>query len=97
MNRLLIKALLSTMLLLCVLLICLTGGGLYFSHSGLVLGLPRHLVKNLHALCWLAMLAAIIPHFILNLRLFAREWRGAVRAKAAERTGRDGKAGAEHE
>lgn len=75
MNKSLFKAILSTMLLLALLLISLTGFALYFNSTGQVLGLPRYVVRQIHAICAMVMLGAGLLHFALNLKTLRAEWR----------------------
>lgn len=85
-----VRALLSTLLLLCCLLIIITGAALYFAKTGMVLGIPRITVRQVHAACSLVMSLAMITHFVLNWKIYCQEMRLLAKALRRRRGGKDG-------
>lgn len=81
MNKPLLKAILSTLLLLSFLLLAVTGFAMHFNSTGLVLGLPRYIVRSLHTVCAVVMSAAVALHFLLNLKTLLAEWKQGRRKK----------------
>lgn len=75
MNKPLLKAILSTLLGVSLLLCLVTGLGLFISSTGMVLGLPRYLVRNIHAVSALVMTGAALLHLALNMKTLIAEWR----------------------
>ena len=81
MNRSLLKAVLSAVLLLCLLFLAVSGFAMHFNTTGLVLGLPRYIVRGLHTAGAAVMSAAVVLHFLLNLRTLLAEWKQGRRKK----------------
>jgi hypothetical protein len=81
MNRSLLKAVLSVVLLLCLLFLAVSGFAMHFNTTGLVLGLPRYLLRQLHTVCAAVMSAAVLLHLALNLKLLRAEWKQGRRKK----------------
>ncbi|MBO7668026.1 MAG: DUF4405 domain-containing protein [Firmicutes bacterium] len=81
MNKLLFKAILSTLLFLSLLLLAVTGFAMHFNTTGLVLGLPRHVVRSLHTAGAVFMCVGVLLHLILNLKTLFAEWRQGRRRK----------------
>ncbi|MBQ6537193.1 MAG: DUF4405 domain-containing protein [Firmicutes bacterium] len=81
MNRFLLKAVLSAVLLLCLLFLAVSGFAMHFNTTGLVLGLPRYLLRQLHTVCAAVMSAAVLLHLALNLKLLRAEWKQGRRNK----------------
>ena len=81
MNRFLLKAVLSAVLLLCLLFLAVSGFAMHFNTTGLVLGLPRYLLRQLHTVCAAVMNAAVLLHLALNLKLLRAEWKQGRRNK----------------
>ena len=75
MSKTLLKAILSTLLLVSLVLLAVTGFAIHFNTTGLVLGLPRYIVRQVHTVCAVFMSGGIVLHFILNLRTLMAEWR----------------------
>ena len=84
MNKSLFKAILSTLLLLALLLLALTGFAMHFNTTGLVLGLPRYIVRQVHTVCAVFMSGAVLLHLALNLKTLLAEWRQGRRKKHEE-------------
>ncbi|MCI5898595.1 MAG: DUF4405 domain-containing protein [Firmicutes bacterium] len=70
-----IKAAVSTILLICVIISMLTGTLLFFIKGGLIGWIPRKYVTDIHGVSSFIMFGALLLHFPLNLRLFREEWR----------------------
>ena len=81
MNKLSVKAIISTLLIIVFLLLALSGGMLHFATTGLVWGFTRHFLREFHFWIAVAMCALVIAHFILNSRLFGSEVRSIFRKK----------------
>ena len=81
MNKPLLKAVLSTLLMISFLLLAVTGFAMHFNSTGLVLGLPRYIVRGLHTAGAAVMSAAVVLHFLLNLRTLLAEWKQGRRKK----------------
>ncbi len=81
MNRSLLKAVLSAVLLLCLLFLAVSGFAMHCNTTGLVLGLPRYLLRQLHTVCAAVMSAAVLLHLALNLKLLRAEWKQGRRNK----------------
>lgn len=75
MSKPLFKAILSTLLLVSLVLLAVTGFAMHFNTTGLVLGLPRYIVRQAHTVCAVFMSGGIVLHFILNLKTLMAEWR----------------------
>ena len=69
------RAIISTILLICTIIIAVTGLVLYFQQSGRVLGMPRKVIKDIHTWCGFVMVLGIIVHFIINLSIYIKEWK----------------------
>jgi cytochrome b subunit of formate dehydrogenase len=76
-----IKAVLSALLVICFILVMVTGLMTYFGKTGLILGIPRGYIHSVHTWSGFVMGAAVILHFILNVRIFKGEWRGFFKKK----------------
>ena len=81
MNKPLLKAVLSTLLMISFLLLAVSGFAMHFNTTGLVLGLPRYLLRQLHTVCAAVMSAAVLLHLALNLKLLRAEWKQGRRNK----------------
>jgi len=65
-----LKAILSTLLILLLLLLAFTGALLYFGKTGLVLGIPRNSLREVHFYTAILMCVFAAVHLILNCRLY---------------------------
>jgi len=81
MKKLSVKAILSALLILVFLFMACTGTMLYFGKTGVVLGISRHLLREVHFWVAVSMCALIVLHLILNLRIFKAELRALLGAK----------------
>lgn len=81
MKRTTIKTVISVLLLLAFLYLAATGTMLYFGKTGLVLGIPRHVLLDTHAWVALAIVVLVVLHFILNLRLFTAGFKSLAKRK----------------
>jgi hypothetical protein len=73
MTRPRLKALLSSLLLLFLLIISVTGTMLYFGKTGLILGFRRASLLRFHARCSFGFLFLILCHVTLNFRVYLAE------------------------
>ena len=65
-----VKAVLSSVLLLLFLFLAVSGAMLYFGKTGMVMGVARHTLRQIHAVVALLMCLLIVVHFILNIRTY---------------------------
>ena len=81
MKKTTIKAILSTLMILCFLYLALTGVLLYFGKTGLVWGVSRNTLRGSHF--WVAVSICVFAsvHFTLNFRVFLTELRAISRDK----------------
>jgi len=70
MKKLSIKAIVSSLLLLILLFLAISGAMLYFGKTGLVLGFPRNALRNAHTYAAAFMCVLALIHLILNRRLY---------------------------
>jgi len=84
MNKLSVKAIISTLLIIVFLLLALSGGMLHFATTGLVWGFTRHFLREFHFWIAVAMCALVLAHFLLNIRLFGSEVRSIFRKKGSK-------------
>ena len=73
MKKMRLKAALTCLLLLTLLLLSVSGAMLYFGKTGLILGFPRVFLLRLHLLCAVSFVLFGICHFALNFGLFVSE------------------------
>lgn len=76
-----LRAVISSILILLILFLALTGAILYFGKTGLILGIARYVLREAHFYAAAAMCALIITHLILNLRLYFSELRSLFKRK----------------
>jgi len=69
-----IKAIISTVLLVLMLIVLITGIAMYFVKGGIILGIPRYYVTTIHVWCAFILAVFAIVHFILNAKIFKSEW-----------------------
>ena len=81
MTRMRIKAMASIALFLFLLVISVSGAMLYFGKTGLILGVSRALLLNIHARCSLLFAALVILHLALNFSLLKEELKKLFKAK----------------
>ena len=75
MKRPLIKAILSVILVLIFGLLVFTGALLYFGKTGIVWGISRHILREVHFWVAISMCILIPIHFVLNFRILRAEFR----------------------
>lgn len=73
MKTLRFKAILSSLLILLLAAITVTGAMLYIGKAGLILGFRRISVLRFHGRCSLAFLALAACHLASNFHLYAQE------------------------
>ena len=73
-----LKAIISTLLILCLLYLAVTGALMYFGKTGVVMGIARNTLRGSHF--WVAFTTVIlsIVHLALNFRVFIAEGRAAL-------------------
>ena len=81
MKKTAIKAILSTLLLLCLLYLATTGALMYFGKTGMVLGISRSALRGSHF--WVAVFICVLAaaHLVLNFRVYLTEIRAILRSK----------------
>jgi len=75
MKKLSIKAILSIVLVLVFLALAFTGALLYFGKTGVVLGVSRHVLRQVHFWVAASMCTLVPVHLLLNLRTLRTELR----------------------
>ena len=70
-----IKAILSTLLILCLLYLAVTGALLYFGKTGMVLGVSRNALRSSHFWVAFSTVVLTVVHLMLNFRVFLAELR----------------------
>ena len=70
MKKSIIKAVISTLLLLTVLLLAATGALLYFGKTGLVWGISRYFLREFHFYMAIFMCVLAVVHMVLNFRQY---------------------------
>ena len=76
MKKLRIKALLSTLLMLVVLLMAVSVVMLYFGKTGLVLGISRFILREIHFWAAVSLCVLLAAHLALNFRAYLAGFRG---------------------
>ena len=81
MSKLPFKAILSTLLLLCVIYLAFTGALLYFGKTGVIMGVSRNALRASHF--WVAVFICVlsITHITVNRRVYGAEFRAIRGAK----------------
>ncbi|MDR0489822.1 MAG: DUF4405 domain-containing protein [Oscillospiraceae bacterium] len=79
-----IKAVLSCLLLLTFVLLACSGALLYFGKTGIVLGMPRYILREAHF--WVAGLICvlIILHLLINRRIYLKELKALVKGRKGD-------------
>ena len=75
MKKLPVKAVLSTLLMLLFCYLAFSGALLYFGKTGVILGIPRYVLRETHFWAAASMCVLIPLHLILNLGLYKAELR----------------------
>jgi len=73
MKKLAFKAIISTLLLLIVIFLALTGAMLYFGKTGVILGFSRHVLRNAHTLIGTVLCLFAAVHLGINMRMYRKE------------------------
>lgn len=68
-----IRGIVTTLLILACVLATATGGVLFFVKRGMILGMPRHVLYDIHAVSALVMVAAALVHLYLNRKIYKKE------------------------
>ena len=77
-----LKAILSTLLTLCLLYLAFTGALMYYGKTGMVFGIPRHTLRDSHFWVAFAICVLAITHLVINFRVYLAELRALLGAKA---------------
>jgi len=81
MNKLSVKAILSTLLILIFLFLAFTGALLYFGKTGVVWGFSRYMLREVHFWVAVSMCLLVPVHLLLNFRIYKTELRTLGRKK----------------
>jgi len=81
MNRLSVKAVISSLLLLAFLFLAASGAMLYFGKTGVVLGFARGAIRNAHTSAAVVMCVLVVLHLIMNRSLYMREIKALAKRK----------------
>ena len=71
-----VKAIISTLLILCLLYLAVTGALMYFGKTGVVWGVSRNTLRGSHFWVAISICALVVVHLILNFRVYLAELRG---------------------
>ena len=84
MRRVTIRAILSTLLIICVLFLAFSGALLFFGKTGMVWGIARNDLRAAHF--WVAVLTCVLAavHLFANRRVYMAELR-MLRGNPADR------------
>ena len=77
-----LKAILSTLLILCLLYLAFTGALMFFGKTGMVFGIPRHTLRGSHFWVAFAICVLALTHLVLNFRVYLAELRAFFGAQA---------------
>ena len=75
MKKISLKALLSTLLMVVLLILIFTGALLYFGKTGVIWGISRGVLRKFHFFTAVSMCVLVTVHLSLNCRLFLSELR----------------------
>jgi len=81
MKRRIVKAILSSLLMIVFLLMLLTGVLLFFGKTGMIWGFSRYTLRVMHFYMALFMCVLICIHLILNCKLFLSELSGLLKKR----------------
>jgi len=79
MRRSVLKAILSTLLILTLLILVFSGTLLYFGKTGVVLGVPRYMLRGIHFCAAVLMCVCAAIHLILNRKAYKAELRACAK------------------
>ena len=65
-----LKTAISTLLILFILSLALTGALLYFGKTGMIWGISRNVLREIHFWVAVVLCVLIVMHLILNRRLY---------------------------
>lgn len=68
-----IKAIVSTILIICFTICAVTGLTMFFIKGGMIGVLPRKYVTDIHSWSSFVLIGGVIIHFLLNLSLYRGE------------------------
>jgi len=85
MKKLPVKAIISSLLLLVLLFLAITGSMLHFGKTGVVMGFARSALRNSHTWAAALMCILVIIHLILNRRLYLSELKSLVKRRDNKR------------
>jgi len=85
MKKQVLKAIVSSLLILCLLYLALTGALMYFGKTGLVWGVPRSALRGSHFWVAISTCALACIHLIMNFQVYFAELRSMIRAKRRQR------------
>jgi len=86
MKRLQIKGLLSTLLIIVFLIVAISGIMLHFARTGMILGIPRGVLRDVHTWIGFSMCFLIPVHLLLNRLIYVGELKSlAKRSKKTDR------------
>ena len=75
MKRMVIKAVLTTLLILVFLCLVFTGALLYFGKTGVVLGISRYALREIHFIAAVSICVLIPAHLFFNFQLYRAEMK----------------------
>jgi len=85
MNKISVRAVISTLLLLCFLFLAVTGAAMYFNKTGMVFGIPRYAMRGAHFWVAVAILVLAAAHLAFNRRVYSAELRALVKQEGNRR------------
>ena len=84
MSKFSFKAVVSTLLILCILFLAFSGALMFFSKTGVVWGMSRSALRAVHFWVAVSMCVLIPVHLILNLGLYRTELRTIFKGPGAK-------------
>ena len=84
MNRNKLRAVISTVLLICFVLVAATSAILYFNKTGMWLGIQRIVLTDIHYISGLIMLIFILVHLVINWAMYLKELKTIKKNKKDE-------------
>ena len=76
-----LKAIISSLLILVILFLAISGTALYFGKTGVVLGIARSSLRSVHAWVALFMCVLVVLHLLLNRRLYLNGLKSLIKGK----------------
>ena len=86
-----IRAIISTLLIILLLCLAFTGALLHFGKTGVVLGIPRSVLRGIHFWVAVSLCVLALVHLILNIKQYKAELRSLSGVNIGEGDVREGR------